>query len=167
MTRFNTSKDKKLTKLNDKFAVDLIAMSRAHMLYLSFLLFRQRIDAKTYTNPKSKEVLLLLAKTFALKQLSLDSVTLYEVGFLKSGAKHLMTEAMKDVLNELRPHMVSLVELNTRSELDLSYLSAIGNEYGDIYETQLEWAMNSRLNKNPIPDYYKTIIRPIYHGEKL
>ena len=49
----------------------------------------------------------------------------------------------------------------------MSYLSAIGNEYGDIYETQLEWAMKSRLNKNPIPDYYKTIIRPIYHQEKL
>jgi len=78
-----------------------------------------------------------------------------------------MLGAMKESLNELRPHMVSLVELNTRSESDMSYLSAIGNEYGDIYETQLEWAMKSRLNKNPIPDYYKTIIRPIYHQEKL
>jgi hypothetical protein len=42
---------------------------------------------------------------------------------------------MKECLIELRPHMVSLVELNTRSEVDMSYLSAIGNEYGDIYET--------------------------------
>ena len=71
---------------------------------------------------------------------------------------------MKIALNELRPHMISLVELHYDSEIDMSYLSAIGNEYGDIYETQLEWAMTSRLNKNPIPDYYETLIKPIYEG---
>ena len=49
-------------------------------------------------------------------------------------------ESMKSALNQLRPHMVPLAELDTTSELDLTYLSAIGNEYGDIYETQLEWA---------------------------
>jgi len=48
---------------------------------------------------------------------------------------------MKKVLEELRPHMVPLTELKTNPEMDMSYLSAIGNEYGDIYETQLEWAM--------------------------
>jgi hypothetical protein len=26
-------------------------------------------------------------------------------------------------------------------------MSAIGNSYGDIYETHLEWAKGSRLNK--------------------
>ena len=41
--------------------------------------------------------------------------------------------------------MISLTELVTTPEMDMSYLSAIGNEYGDIYETQLEWAMKSRL----------------------
>ena len=63
--------------------------------------------------------------------------------------------------------MIPLVELNTTSEFDMSYLSTIGNEYGDIYESQLDWAMKSRLNKTPIPSYYETIIRPIYKGEKL
>jgi Zn-finger nucleic acid-binding protein len=98
MTRFNSSKDKKKTKLNDKFAVDLIAMSRAHMLYLSFVFFRDSIEAKTYQNPKSKEVLYLLAKVFALKQLSLDSVGLYETGFFKPGANALLTESLKECL---------------------------------------------------------------------
>jgi len=37
--------------------------------------------------------------------------------------------------------MIPLTELDTTPELDMSYLFAIGNEYGDIYETQLEWAM--------------------------
>jgi len=39
--------------------------------------------------------------------------------------------------------MIPLVELNTNEFNDKSYLSAIGNKYGDIYERQLELAMNS------------------------
>jgi hypothetical protein len=42
---------------------------------------------------------------------------------------------MNKALLELRPHMIPLAELKTNSEMDMSYLSAIGNEYGDIYES--------------------------------
>jgi hypothetical protein len=41
---------------------------------------------------------------------------------------------MKEAVLELRPHMISLVELNTDELMDMTYLSAIGNKYGDIYE---------------------------------
>ena len=57
------------------------------------------------------------------------------------GANELLMSSMKQALKDLRPHMIPLTELDTTPELDMSYLSAIGNEYGDIYETQLEWAM--------------------------
>ena len=44
----------------------------------------------------------------------------------------------------IRPHIIPLAEsIHINS---LSQLSAIGNEYGDIYEMQLELAKNSRLN---------------------
>lgn len=43
--------------------------------------------------------------------------------------------------------MIPLVELKSDELLDFSHMSAIGNKYGDIYERQLELAMNSRLNK--------------------
>ena len=42
--------------------------------------------------------------------------------------------------------------------------SAIGNSYGDIYETQLDWARNSRLNKNPVPKGFE-YFRPILTGK--
>ena len=41
---------------------------------------------------------------------------------------------MKKALSELRPHMIPLVEVNSDDLSDKSYLSAIGNKYGDIYE---------------------------------
>ena len=42
-------------------------------------------------------------------------------------------------------------------------MSAIGNSYGDIYETQLEWAKTSRMNqyKDGIPKGHKEMIMPI------
>jgi len=44
--------------------------------------------------------------------------------------------------------MVPLVEGIGLEDAEL--VTAIGNKYGDIYETQFEWAKNSRLNSSPI-----------------
>lgn len=68
---------------------------------------------------------------------------------------------MKAAVLELRPHMIPLVELDSDELFDFSYLSAIGNKYGDIYERQLELAMNSRLNKKSKPDYWDSLVKPI------
>ncbi len=42
-------------------------------------------------------------------------------------------------------------------------MSAVGNSYGDIYDTHLEWAKTSRLNhpKGSIPDGYMKYVMPI------
>jgi len=46
----------------------------------------------------------------------------------------MIIESMKVILVKLRPHMIPLIELKTDEFFDMSYLSAIGNKYGDIYE---------------------------------
>jgi hypothetical protein len=50
---------------------------------------------------------------------------------------------------------------------DNMLMSAIGNSYGDIYETHLEWAKTSRLNddKGSIPLGFKEYIMPILQGK--
>jgi hypothetical protein len=68
---------------------------------------------------------------------------------------------MKKAVLELRPQMIPLVELDSDELKDMSYMSAIGNKYGDIYERQLELAMNSRLNQKAKPDYWDTLVKPI------
>jgi len=57
---------------------------------------------------------------------------------------------MKLVHSELRPQIVNIIE--SLPEYDGYLLSAIGNRYGDIYETHLEWAKNSRLNHTKAGD---------------
>ena len=103
----------------------------------------------------------LLARIFALKQLSIDSSACYETGYFTSGAKDLIIESMKVLVRELRPHMIPLVELQTHELADMSYLSAIGNQYGDIYERQLELAINSRMNQKPKVDWWDSLVKPI------
>jgi len=78
----------------------------------------------------------------------------------------MIDDALDASLRALRPYMVDLVEL--RSDFtDATYLSAIGNEYGDCYERQLEWAMTSRLNTGTVPDYFEKHMKPMFTGGKL
>jgi|TARA_B110000285_G_scaffold193373_1_gene222349 hypothetical protein len=67
----------------------------------------------------------------------------------------------------MRPLVISILESAEIPDELLS--SAIGNSYGDIYETHLEWAKNSRLNHtklgDAIPDGYMETIMPILKGK--
>ena len=61
--------------------------------------------------------------------------------------------------------MIPLVEMNNFSDNYL--MSAIGNSYGDIYETHLEWAKDSRMNKTEgnIPAGFHELIMPMLKGK--
>ena len=76
-------------------------------------------------------------------------------------------EAIKAINKEMRPQVISILE--SADLPDELLCSAIGNSYGDIYETHLEWAKNSRLNKtklgDAIPDGYMETIMPILKGK--
>jgi hypothetical protein len=56
-----------------------------------------------------------------------------------------------------------MIALTDRPEQDF-LLSSIGNKYGDIYEQQLDFAINSQLNKTPVPSYWETYMKPLIQG---
>lgn len=78
-------------------------------------------------------MLTILSQVFALKELVIDSHACYETGFFQPGSNALIEEALDTSIKELRPYMVDLVELRP-DHADATYLSSIGNEYGDCYE---------------------------------
>ena len=89
----------------------------------------------------------------------------YDAGYFQKGAQTLMDEAIKLLLAKLRPQMIPLVE---QWKFDDNVLmSAIGNSYGDIYETHLEWAKDSRMNKTPgnKPKNFDKYMMPILKGK--
>ncbi len=112
------SKASKVEKANDLFAPEIVSLVRAHMLYLSFTIFRNTIETTEFKDNRILPILILLAKIFALKQLTIDSTSCYESGYFGSGSKKLLIEAMKKSLIELRPHMISLVELESDELVD-------------------------------------------------
>ena len=61
---------------------------------------------------------------------------------------------------QLRPQFIPLAE--TIQMPDHFVPSVIGNEFGDIYEMQLEMAQKSRLNvDNEVPEYFERLMKPI------
>ena len=66
---------------------------------------------------------------------------------------------MERCVAELRPQFIPLAE--TIQIPDHFCPSAIGNEFGDIYEMQLEMAQKSRLNDREVPEYFETLMKPI------
>ena len=71
-----------------------------------------------------------------------------------------MQRAMEQAIRELRPQLIPLSE--TPYLPDHLVPSTIGNQYGDIYEMQLEYAQKSRLNiNNEVPEYFDRLMKPI------
>jgi hypothetical protein len=75
----------------------------------------------------------------------------------------LIIEAIKLLNTAIRPQAVNILESLKYTDGNLQ--TAVGNSYGDIYETHLEWAKNYRMNTtklgNAIPDGYMENIMPI------
>jgi len=152
------SKAPSKTKQNELFALNTDKMARAHLAYILFKMTKDRIDAYPFVDVKVKVPLQLLVKVYALKSLIKDSQPLYECGFFGAGSGLKLDDAYAKLLVELRPHMIPYVEYSANMTLGLR--STIGNEYGDIYETQLRVAKNSKLNKNEVPPYYEKYMKP-------
>ena len=77
----------------------------------------------------------------------------------------MIQKAIALLLKKIRPQAIPLIELACIS--DHSITSAIGNSYGDIYETFLEWSQTSRLNdqKDNIPEDFEKYMLPILQAK--
>ena len=80
----------------------------------------------------------LVGKVFCLQELLEDSSPVYDSGFLAPGSYRAMQIALEKCVIEMRPHFIPLAEAPYFPDHLLP--SVIGNEQGDIYEMQLEYA---------------------------
>jgi hypothetical protein len=68
-------------KTNTHFGVEIVQMSRAHIMYLSFKLFKDTIEQTKFMCQKLKENLKLMCILNGLYELSQDSVANFETGY--------------------------------------------------------------------------------------
>ena len=87
-------------------------MTRFHLIYIMYERARNMIETSTVKDENIKKVFTKVFSNFALKQLSLDSVPLYETGFFGPGSSDLLDAAYNQTLIDLRPEMIGLAEIN-------------------------------------------------------
>lgn len=148
---------------NSLYSVDIVSMANTHILFLVFKLFRAWVESPAIKCGGIRKNLLNLLRLYALTELqSGDTTANYENGHFAPGTQGVLLDATKHLMKDLRPQMIPLIE--AWEYPDEVLITAIGNSYGDIYETQLEWARNSRLNKTPVPKGFE-YFRPILTGK--
>ena len=150
-------------KTNEAFALDIDSAAKLHIEYLIVSVARQHFKNHEFKDPRIKELLETLLSIFAAKLLMKNSEGLYEIGFFGPGSKRLLQDGFSQLLAKIRPHMLPLVE--DWPQIDTVY-TVIGNRWGDIYEAQLDFARNSRLNKHQVAPYYETLIKPLMNQRK-
>lgn len=106
-----------------------------------------------------------LCMLYGISSIKQDSWSCFQCGYFDGGKpiNIYLFEAIKTLLKEIRPQAVNIVE--SLRVPDHFLQSAIGNSYGDIYETHLDWAKNSTMNVtkagDAIPDGYIEYITPM------
>lgn len=167
-SRENRDKLSKKDFVNSVYALDVVKLSNAHTRYVAFWFFKKRIEDETVIQcSNNKRNMMNLCMLYGLNQLYLDTTSQFESGYFTSKVEtnlsEMIVEAIKKINLELRPQAISIIESLRIPDNYLS--SAIGNSYGDIYETHLKWARESRLNKtkagDAIPDGFFENIMPI------
>ena len=124
-----------------------------------------KVKSHNFKNQGTKRVLTNLCMLYGICQLQEDTAACHECGYFQPGQSYseIIIEAIKLLNAEIRPQAISIIECFDAD--DDFVMSAVGNSYGDIYETHLRWAKDSRLNHtkggDAIPDGFHEYMMPI------
>ena len=142
MQKLDSTKASKKESLNMINGLEVVSMATIHIQCVNFNISVEALPK--IACPKFRQHVTNLVCLMGLTHLQQNGGIGYESGFLSAGSLVLINDAFKELLVRIRPQFIALVELFPASDNVL--MSAIGNSYGDIYETHLEWAKTSRLN---------------------
>ena len=135
--RFIEKEVSKKDFINSVYAQDIFEVSNEHIRYISFFQFLKKINSGDIKCQNLKKHLIKFCVLYGLWNLHRDSKGCFETGYFHSGADFgdLILGAIKLVNKEIRPYALSIIE--SFGLPDHMLQSAIGNSYGDIYETHL------------------------------
>uniref|UniRef100_A0AAY4A573 Acyl-coenzyme A oxidase n=1 Tax=Denticeps clupeoides TaxID=299321 RepID=A0AAY4A573_9TELE len=123
-------------------AIDLVRASDAHCHYMVVKLFVSRLGEVGDVAVHS--VLSTLAVLYALHGVSQNSGDFLQAGLLSVPQLAQISEKIKELLTQLRPNAVVLVDAFDYPDEMLN--SVLGRYDGNVYENMFEWARKSPLN---------------------
>lgn len=115
---------------NEVFSQEIGAMAKNHFMYLAFIFFKKHIEETLFDDPRIKGALRQMLVIFGLEQIHLNATPLQESRYLGRGQYGMSVAALDAMIKKVREQAIPLVEA-----AGFEPVSAIGNKYGDIYET--------------------------------
>uniref|UniRef100_A0A8C7CNS9 Acyl-coenzyme A oxidase n=1 Tax=Oncorhynchus kisutch TaxID=8019 RepID=A0A8C7CNS9_ONCKI len=143
-------------------AIDLVRASNAHCHYVVVKLFAAKLGEIGDTGVHS--VLSTLALLYALQGIQQHSgdflqVTTTMTGLLSVPQLSQVSQRLKELLAQLRPNAVALVDAFDYCDEMLN--SVLGRYDGNVYEHMFEWARRSPLNKTEVHESYHKYLKPL------
>ncbi|KAJ3170468.1 hypothetical protein HDU87_008762 [Geranomyces variabilis] len=117
--------------------------------------------------PMIKDVLFKLGCLFALSMMVENIGEFLESGFMSIAQAQLVRTASDDVVAQLRPDAIALVDAFDFSDYHLN--SALGRYDGNVYETMVQWVSRNPLNlevNSPVIDGYEQFYKPMIQGPR-
>uniref|UniRef100_A0A8C7P057 Acyl-coenzyme A oxidase n=1 Tax=Oncorhynchus mykiss TaxID=8022 RepID=A0A8C7P057_ONCMY len=127
-------------------AIDLVRASNAHCHYVVVKLFAAKLGEIGDTGVHS--VLSTLALLYALQGIQQNSGDFLQTGLLSVPQLSQVSQRLKELLAQLRPNAVALVDAFDYCDEMLN--SVLGRYDGNVYEHMFEWARRSPLNKTEV-----------------
>jgi hypothetical protein len=85
-------------KQNELYAIEVQKMTKYHLIYIMFVIAKNNYKNHKFADQRIPEILDVLLKVFALKQLVEDPQALYECGYFGAGSGRLLDESLKNAL---------------------------------------------------------------------
>ncbi|XP_035634945.1 peroxisomal acyl-coenzyme A oxidase 1 isoform X1 [Oncorhynchus keta] len=138
-------------------AIDLVRASNAHCHYVVVKLFAAKLGEIGDMGVHS--VLNTLALLYALQGIQQHSGDFLQPGLLSVPQLSQVSQRLKELLAQLRPNAVALVDAFDYCDEMLN--SVLGRYDGNVYEHMFEWARRSPLNKTEVHESYHKYLKPL------
>ncbi|XP_034425459.1 peroxisomal acyl-coenzyme A oxidase 1 isoform X2 [Hippoglossus hippoglossus] len=138
-------------------SIDLVRASDAHCHYVVVKLFTDKLGEICDTAIHS--VLSTLALLYALNGIKLNSGDFLQAGLLSGPQVLQISGRIKELLSQLRPNAVVLVDAFDFSDKLLN--SVLGRYDGNVYENLFEWARRSPLNATEVHESFHKYLKPL------
>jgi acyl-CoA oxidase len=139
--------------------VEVYRISKAHCMYTIVSNFINAVEDIRKSNPALHPVLNRLCNLFTLHRMEEDIGEFLEDGYLNSTQASLLRKQVRNLLIQLRPDSVPLVDAFNYSDYSLN--SALGIYSGNVYETMYEWVQKSPLNQSDVAVGYEEYLKPL------
>lgn len=144
----------------------LVEISRISKAHCQFMLVRNFIvtlqSDQQLSKPENRpmvKVLRLLASLFALHTMEKELSEFLVAGYFTSEQTAMLKQQVIDLLEQVRPEAVSLVDAFALPDYFLH--SALGRYDGKVYESMTEMAEREPLNHSLVVDGYDECIKPL------